>query len=114
MADELSRLQCVDKAEYNLGSLSGTFQPLNGTGFSDTVKIWKMYNPSTTISIDISLDGVTPHDFIPPLGAIIVDCQTNHYDGGTYGTGTLNVAKGQIIWGRTASNPTFLQIIGFR
>jgi hypothetical protein len=57
---------------------------------------------------------VNDHDFIPPMGTLIVDFQTNHYDGGTYGTGTLNVRKGQIIYGKTASNPTYLQMIGYR
>jgi len=114
MADELSRVQCVTKSQFNPASLTGSYQALNGTGFSDTVKILKIYNPSTTVSIDISLDGVTDHDFIPPLGTLIVDFQTNHYDGPVYGTGTLNVAKGQILWGKTAEQPTYLQIVGYR
>jgi len=114
MADELSNVQCTIKAEFNPASLTGSYQALNGSGFSDSAKIMKIYNPSTTVSIDVSLDAVNPHDFIPPLGTLIVDFQTNHYDGGTYGTGTLNVRKGQILYGKTAENPTFLQIIGYR
>lgn len=114
MADELSRVQCVLKAQFNPASLTGTYQALNGTGFSDTVKILKMYNPSTTISIDLSLDGVNNHDFIPPLGTIIIDFQTNHYVGPIGGQGSLSLARGQIIYGKTAEAPTFLQIIGFR
>ena len=114
MSDEFSCVQCVTKAEFDPSTLTGSYQALNGTGFSDSVKIYKLYNGSTTVSIDISLDGVTAHDFIPPLGTLIVDFQTNHYDGGTYGTGTLVVRKGQIIYGKTASNPTYLQIIGYR
>jgi hypothetical protein len=112
--DELSRVQCVLKSVFDPSTLTGTFQPMNGTGFSDTVKILKIYNPSTTVSIDVSLDGVNSHDFIPPLSTLIVDFQTNHYDGPIYGTGTLNVAQGQILWGRTAENPTFVQIVGYR
>ena len=123
MSEETSRVQCVVKAQFNPGSLSGTYQPLNGAGtqsdvnqigFSDTAKILKIYNPSMTVSIDISLDGVNDHDFIPPLGTLIVDFQTNHYDGPIYGTGTLNVAVGQILWGKTAEQPTFVQIVGYR
>lgn len=121
--EELSRVQCVLKAQFNPGSLGGTYVALNGAGtqsdasqvgFSDTAKILKIYNPSTTVSIDISLDGVNDHDFIPPLGTLIVDFQTNHYDGATFGSGTLNVAQGQILWGKTAANPTYLQIVGYR
>jgi hypothetical protein len=112
--DELSRVQCVLKSQFNPASLTGTYQALNGTGFSDTVKILKIYNPSTSISIDISLDGVNDHDFIPPLGTLIVDFQTNHYDGPVYGAGTLSIAQGQILYGKTAAQPTFLQMIGYR
>lgn len=123
MADELSRVQCVLKAQFNPASLTGSYQPLNGAntqsdasqiGFSDTAKILKIYNPSTTVSIDISLDGVNDHDFIPPLGTLIVDFQTNHYDSPSFGTGTLNVAKGQILWGKTAEHSTYLQVVGYR
>ncbi len=123
MSDELSRVQCVLKAQFNPASLTGSYQAINGAGtqsdagqvgFSDSAKILKMYNPSTSVSIDISLDGVNDHDFIPPLGTLIVDFQTNHYDGGSYGTGTLNVAKGQIIFAKTAAQPTYVQIIGYR
>lgn len=114
MADDLMRVQCVAKSEFNPATLTGSFQALNGTGFSDSVKILKIYNPSTTASIEISLDSVTSHDFIPPLGTLIVDFQTNHADSATYGAGTLCVAKGQILFGRTAPNPTYLQIVGYR
>lgn len=114
MAEETSRVQCVPKASFNPASLTGSYQALNGTGFGDTVKIWKLYNGSTTVSIDLSLDGVTDHDFIPPLGTCIVDFQTNHYDGPIYGTGTLNLAQGQILYGKTAANPTYLQVVGYR
>ena len=114
MADDLMRVQCVTKAEFNPASLTGSYQALNGTGFSDSVKILKIYNPSTTVSIDISLDGVNNHDFIPPLGTLIVDFQTNHADSASYGSGTLCVARGQILWGKTAENPSFLQIVGYR
>ena len=114
MAEQFSSVQCVLKSVFNPASLTGTYQPMNVTGFSDDVKIMKIYNPSTTVSIDVSLDGVNNHDFIPPLSTLIVDFQTNHYDGGTYGTGTLNVRNGQILWGKTAESPTFVQIIGYR
>jgi hypothetical protein len=123
MAEETSRVQCVLKAQFNPASLTGSYAPINGAGtqtdanqvgFSDTVKILKIYNPSSTVSIEISLDGVNAHDFIPPAGTLIVDFQTNHYDGPIYGTGTLNVAQGQILYARTATQPTYIQIVGYR
>lgn len=114
MAEEFSSVQCVLKASFNPASLTGSYQALNGSGFSDTVKIMKIYNPSETVSIDVSLDGVNDHDFIPPLSALVIDFQANHYDGPTYANGVLNVRKGQILFGKTAENPTFLQIVGYR
>lgn len=112
--DDLMRMQCVLKAQFNPASLTGSYQALNGSGFSDTVKILKIFNPSTTVSIDISLNGVDDHDFIPPLGTLIVDFQTNHAVGPIGGQGTLNVAAGQILYGKTAAQPTYLQIVGYR
>lgn len=114
MAEELSCVQCVLKSEFDPSTLTTSYQAMNGSGFSDSAKILKIYNPSTTVSIDVSLDGVNAHDFIPPQSTLIVDFQTNHYDGPIYGTGTLNVRQGQIIWGKTAVNPTFVQIVGYR
>lgn len=114
MSDELMSVQCVLKTVFNPASLTGSYQAMNGTGFSDTVKIMKLYNGSTTVSIDISLDGVNNHDFIPPLGTLIVDFQTNHFDAASNGAGTLNIRKGQILYGKTAETPTYLQMIGYR
>lgn len=114
MAEELSRVQCVPKAEFDLSTLTGTFQALNGSGFSEEIKILKIYNPSTTVSIEVSFNGVDPHDFIPPIGTLIVDFQANAYQAPSYGMGVWRVAKGQILFGRTAPNPTYLQIIGYR
>jgi hypothetical protein len=114
LQEELMSVQCVTKAVFNPASLSVTYQAMNGTGFDDTIKILKIYNPSTTVSIDVSLDGVNNHDFIPPLSTLIVDFQTNHADSASYGAGTLNVRRGQILWGKTAESPTFLQMIGYK
>ena len=113
MADDVTYVQCVTKVAFDPSTLAGTYVAMNGSGFSDAVKIWKLYNGSTTVSIDISLDGVTDHDFIPPLGTLIVDFQADHGITGTYGTGTLNLRKGQILYGKTAAHPAFLQIIGY-
>lgn len=112
--EEYTFVQCVTKSVFNPASLTGSYQVMNGSGFSDNVKIWKLYNGSTTVSIDISLDGVNNHDFIPPLGTLIVDFQAGHSSVTTFGNGTLNLRKGQLIWGKTAESPTFLQIVGYR
>lgn len=110
---ELQSVQCIPRASFNPASLTGSYAVMNGTGFADDIKILQLFNGSTTISIDISLDGVTNHAFIPPQGTIILDFQANHADPNS-ASGTKYGRKGQLIWGKTAESPTFLQIIGFR
>ncbi len=110
---ELDSFQAITLATFNPASLTGSFQPLNGSGFSDNIKILKIYNGSGT-GIDISFDGVKPHDFWPAGATIIIDFQTNHNDSPPYGSGTLYGRAGQIIYGRISANPTFIQIAGFR
>lgn len=111
---ELSSVQMITRADFNPATLTGTYQSMNGSGFSDDIKIWQVYNGSTTLGIDISLDGVNPHTVIPPGGTLIVDFQTNHSDNSAYGAGTLNGRKGQIIYGRSLENPTWCFISGYR
>jgi hypothetical protein len=110
---ELDSFQAIPAATFDLTTLTGNFQPLNGTGFADNIKILKIYNGSN-VGVDISYDGVTKHDFWPAGATLIIDFQTNHNDNPPYGSGTLYGRAGQIIWGRTSSTSTFLQIAGFR
>ena len=110
---ELDSFQAITAASFDLTGLTGSFQPLNGTGFSDNIKMLKVFNGSA-VGVDISYDGVTKHDFWPAGATIIFDFQTNHQDGPPYGSGTLYGRAGQIIWGRTSSTSTQLQIAGYR
>lgn len=111
---ELDSFQPILSVDFNLGGLSGTFQPLNGPGgFSDNCKIMKIYNGGA-VGVDISYDGINKHDFWPAGATLIVDFQTNHQDAPPYGSGTLYGRAGQIIWGRTAVAPTSLNISGYR
>lgn len=112
MAD-LSSFQCITAVSFDLATLTGSFQALNGTGFSDDIKILKIFNGSG-VAVDISYDGVNKHDFWPSGATLIIDLQTNHADNSSYGAGTLNGRKGQIIYGRTSSTSTQLQIAGYR
>lgn len=112
MAD-LSSFQCITAANFDLSTLTGTFQSMNGTGFSDDIKLLKVFNGSIT-GVDISYDGVNKHDYWPPGATIIIDFQANHADNSAYGAGTLNGRKGQIIYGRTSTTTTQLQIAGYR
>jgi len=108
-----SRVQCIPKIEFDIGTLTGSFQALNGSGTPDVVKIMQIYNPSLSVSIEISLNGVDPHIFIPPTGALIVDFQSNKDSGCISGGGILNLQQYQVLYGREAPNPTFLQIMGY-
>ncbi len=110
---ELDCFQCITAAEFDLTTLTGTFQSLNGVGFSDNIKLLKIFNGSA-VGVDISYDGVTKHDFWPAGATIIFDFQTNHANNPNFGQGTLNGRAGQIIYGRTSSTSTQLQIAGYR
>jgi hypothetical protein len=111
---ELDSFQPILSVDYNPSGLSGTFQPLNGPGgFSDNIKIMKIYN-GTAVGIDISYDGINKHDFFPSGATLIVDFQTNHNDNPPYGSGTLYGRAGQIIYGRTSTTSAFLNISGYR
>ena len=112
--EEYDFIQCIPKTVFNPASLNGTYQVMNGTGFADNVKIYKLFNGSTSVSIDISYDGINNHDFIPPQGTCIIDFQANHSTSGGHGSGTKYGRAGQLIWGKVAESPNFLQMIGFR
>lgn len=113
MTFDLSSFQAIPAASFDLTTLTGTFQPLNGTGFAEDIKILKIFNGSA-VGVDISFDGVTKHDFWPAGATLIIDLQTNHADNASSGAGTLNGRQGQIIWGRTSTTATQLQIAGYR
>lgn len=106
-------VQCIPLAAFDPSTLTGSFTSMNGSGFANDVKVMKIYNGGN-VGIDVSLDGVTLHDYWPPGATIIIDFQTNHADSSAYGSGTLYARQGQIIYGRTATNPTFLKMTGFR
>lgn len=113
MTQDQSSFQAIPASTFDLSTLTGSFQALNGTGFADDIKLLKVYNGSNT-GVDISYDGVTKHDYWPPGATIIIDFQANHANNSAYGSGTLYGRKGQIIYGRTTSTATLLQIAGYR
>lgn len=112
MSASLDSFQAIPCISFDTGSLTGSYQPLNGTGFSDSIKILKIYNGSA-VGIDISYDGVTKHDFWPAGATLIIDFQSNHQNIGS-APGTLYGRAGQIIYGKTSSTSTQLQIAGYR
>ena len=112
MAD-LSSFQCITRADFNTSSLTGSYQVLNGSGFSDDIKILKIYNGGS-VGIDISYNGITPHDYWPAGATLIIDLQANHADNSAYGSGTLGGRKGQKIYGLGTAGTGTLYIAGYR
>lgn len=112
MAD-FSSFQCIPMAVFNTATLAGTYAALNTTGFADDIKILKIYNAGT-LGVTISYDSVTDHDFWPAGATLIIDLQTNHADNSSYGAGTLNGRKGQIIFGKGTAGVGNLYISGYR
>jgi hypothetical protein len=110
---EVDFVQCIPNASFDLSTLTGSFQALNGTGTADTVKQLVIFNGSG-VGVDISYDGINKHDYWPPGATIVLDFQTNHADNPPYGSGTKNLRQGQIIYGKTTTTSTFLQISGYR
>lgn len=114
--EELSSVQAIPNESFDLSTLTGSFQPMNTTiasGLSDDIKQLVIFNGGT-VGVDISYDGVTKHDFWPSGATIIFDYQANHANQGVGGQGTKYLRKGQIIWGRTSTTSTFLQMSGYR
>ena len=118
MADT-SYFQAIIRAVFNTASINGTYQALNGSGFSSDIKILKIINLGTHV-IDISYDGVNDHDLYiaaPASGSVeplIINLQTNHADNASNGAGTLCGRQGQIIYGKGTAGTGNLYIIGYR
>lgn len=113
MAD-LTSMQAITMAVFDTATLTGTYATLNGTGFSDDIKILKIYNGST-VGVTVSYNGGTnDQDFYPAGSTQILDLQTNHADNSAYGAGTLYGRKGQIIMGKGSAGSGNLYIIGYR
>lgn len=110
---DLATVQAVPLVAFDPATLTGLFAPVNAPGFPSDIKILKMFNGGT-VGVDISLDGVTLHDYWPAGATLIIDFQTNHSDSSSYGAGTLSLRQGQIIWARTGTNTAFVKISGFR
>jgi hypothetical protein len=110
---ELTSVQAIPNASFDLSTLTGSFQALNGSGLADDIKQLVIYNGGT-VGVDISYDGVTKHDFWPAGATMIFDYQATHANQGVGGQGTKYLRKGQIIWGRTSTTSTFLQMSGYR
>ncbi len=111
--EEVDFVSCIPNASFDLGTLTGSFQALNMSGTSDNIKQLVIFNGGA-VGVDISYDGITKHDFWPAGATIVLDFQTNHSGNPPYGSGTKYLRAGQIIYGRTSTTSTFLQMSGYR
>lgn len=111
--EELDSVQCIPNASFDLATLTGAFQPLNGTGTADNIKQLVIFNGGA-VGVDISYDGVNKHDFWPSGATLVLDFQANHAENPNSAGGTKYLRKGQIVWGRTSTTSTQLQISGYR
>ena len=104
--------QCITRAVFNTASITGSYAALNGTGFSDPIKILKVYNGGSN-GVDISYDGTTDHDYFPAGSTQIIDFQANH-PAQSGGDGILNGQKNQIIYGKGTAGTGNLYITGYK
>jgi hypothetical protein len=107
-----SFFQCIPRAVFNTASLTGSYQALNGSGFSHEIKMLKIYNAGN-VGIDISYDGVNDHDYYPAGSTFILDLQTNHATESNSSCGELRGRQGQIIYGKGSAGAGNLYIIGY-
>ena len=113
MAD-FSSLQAITMAVYNTAGLAGTYASLNSTGFSDDIKVLKIYNGSN-VGVTVSYDGgVTDQDFFPAGATQILDIQANHDTNSAYSSGTLHGRKKQVMMGKGSAGVGSFYIIGYR
>ena len=113
MTQESNFVQAVPVLQFDPASLTGSFQAMSVSGFSEAVKVLHMYNGSTS-AVDVSLNGTDLHAVWPAGGTLVIDLQANHQSVAPSSGGVLNARKGQNIWVRTSVNPTWLTVGGFR
>ncbi len=115
---EFSYFQCIEMAVFDAGSLSGTYQAMNGAaqqadtgsvGFQDDIKILKIYNDGST-GVTISYDGVVKNDYLPTKGTMILDLQAGHAEVNGNSSGTKYGRKGQIVYGKGTASSAGLNI----
>lgn len=114
MSQEQSWFSTIPLASFNTASLSGTYQSLNGTGFSDSIKVLKIYNGSN-VGVTVSYDGgATDGDYFPAGATQLLDLQANHSMNSSYGSGCLNGRKGQIILGKGSAGVGSFYVVGYK
>lgn len=110
--EDFNSVQTIEMSTFDSTGLTGTFAPLNGTGTSDDAKILRIINDSSE-SVIISYDGSTDADILLTKTSQLYGFQENA-SSTPENSGTLNVRKGQIIYGRGTPGTGNIYISGYR
>lgn len=70
------RAEFLTRQSRDASTFSGSYQTL-GNPLSDSVVLIKCINNSDQ-AVDVSVDGITDHDFIPSGSFFLYDVRTNH------------------------------------
>ena len=73
---ESNSVRAISLKSFDSANILSTFQPLNGTGLSDSIKILRIVNDSNK-DVIISLDGVNNSDIILKNSDLILEFQAN-------------------------------------
>ncbi len=109
---ELNSVQTITLSSFDSASITGAYQPLNGIGTEDDVKILRVVNDSDK-AVTISYDGFNDADIILPATGETFEFQTNSRSV-PEAQGTLYVRKGQIIYGKGTAGIGTIHIGGYR
>jgi hypothetical protein len=90
---------------FDASTLTGTYQKISGSGFTNPGKAFKIYNSSSSL-VALSSNG------IPPTSLFIFDIQTNA-DGTGGRQGVWQLKKGEDIYARTISNTDRLLVASY-
>jgi len=96
---------------FDASTLTGSYQKISGSGFTNPGKAFKIYNSSSSL-VALSSNGIDDHDFVPPTSLFIFDIQTNA-DGTGGRQGVWQLKKGEDIYARTISNTDRLLVASY-
>ena len=113
MSENIDTFSCVVMSEFNSASLTGSFQLINSTGLSNSVKILVLTNTSSNW-VSISFDGSNLADMIPPNSRVEIDLQANHACNSSYSSGTLNGRKFQQVYAKGTASAGSIGVGGYR
>lgn len=113
MAENIDTFSCVVMSEFNSASLTSSFQLINSTGLTNSVKILVIANSSSNWVL-ISFDGANLSDMIPPNTRVAIDLQANHACNSAYSSGTLNGRKFQAVYAKGTASAGSIGVGGYR